>query len=158
MDVDGAEGQFATALRQVELMHDLPQPRNDGAVQDYPSQESIVARYSDAARLAATPKEGQLTYPNRSLANLNLNRPEQALLDATRTAEKIPPTEMALFREIRALYALRYFDRCLERLEKFTALHPASKDAKTQMSRVQQRLREQADGVYSFTSMHEQAN
>ncbi|OAA50848.1 TPR domain protein [Beauveria brongniartii RCEF 3172] len=113
--------------------------------------------YSDAARYAVTPEEAQLAFVNRSFVNLKLNRPEQALLDATRMNEQISPTEKAVFREIRALYELAYFDRCLERLRYFTEHYPKNDDAKVEMNRVKARLREKNDGAYSFASMYKQA-
>ncbi|TQV94242.1 TPR domain-containing protein [Cordyceps javanica] len=76
--------------------------------------------YSDAIRHATAPEEAQLAFVNRSFVNLKLNRLEQALLDLSKANELIPPTEKADFREIRALYELGSFDRCLERLQKFT--------------------------------------
>ncbi|KAM3445863.1 hypothetical protein NHJ13734_000040 [Beauveria thailandica] len=114
--------------------------------------------YSDAARYAVTPEEAQLAFVNRSFVNIQLNRPEQALLDATRMNEQISPTEKAVFREIRALYELGYLDRCLERLRYFTEKYPKNDDAKVEMNRVKARLREKNDGAYSFESMYKQAN
>ncbi|KAM3550201.1 hypothetical protein MY1884_008369 [Beauveria asiatica] len=114
--------------------------------------------YSNAGRYAVTPEESQLAFVNRSFANLKLNRPEQALLDATRMNEQISPTEKAVFREIRALYELDYFDRCLERLGYFTEKYPKNDDAKVEMNRVKARLREKNDGAYSFASMYKQAS
>ncbi|KAM3444240.1 hypothetical protein MY4824_000129 [Beauveria thailandica] len=114
--------------------------------------------YSNAGRYAVTPEESQLAFVNRSFANLKLNRPEQALLDATRMNEQISPTEKAVFREIRALYELGYFDRCLERLKYFTEKYPKNDDAKVEMNRVKARLREKHGGAYSFASMYKQAS
>ncbi|OAQ98044.1 hypothetical protein LLEC1_04477 [Akanthomyces lecanii] len=113
--------------------------------------------YSDAARCAATPEEAQLAFVNRSLTNLRLGRPEQALLDANKMNEQIPPTEKSVFREIRALYELRYFDRCLERLTHFLANWPDNREARAEMARVQTRIREMNDGAYSFARMYKQA-
>ncbi|KAM3510550.1 hypothetical protein MY11210_005803 [Beauveria gryllotalpidicola] len=114
--------------------------------------------YSDAGRYAVTPEEAQLAFVNRSFVNLKLNRPEQALLDATKMNEQISPSEKAVFREIKALYELGYFDRCLERLRYFTEKYPKNDDAKLEMSRVNARLREKIDGAYSFASMYRQAS
>lgn len=113
--------------------------------------------YSNAVLHAATPEDEQLASVNRALVNLKLNRPEQSLLDATKTKERIAPTEKAAFREFRALYELRLFDRCLERLQQFTANHPDNKEAKSEMKRVKARLNEQLYGAYSFSRMYKQA-
>ncbi|KAM0745364.1 hypothetical protein ACQRIT_000748 [Beauveria bassiana] len=114
--------------------------------------------YTDAGRYAVTPEEAQLAFVNRSLVNLKLKRPEQALLDATKMNAQISPTEKAVFREIKALYGLAYFDRCLERLKYFTEQYPENTDAKLEMTRVKARLREKIDGVFSFASMYKQAS
>ncbi|OAA78536.1 TPR domain protein [Akanthomyces lecanii RCEF 1005] len=114
--------------------------------------------YSDAVRCAATPEEAQLAFVNRSLTNLRLGRPEQALIDANKTNEQISPTEKSTFREIRALYELRYFDRCLERLTHFLENWPDNSEAKAEMARVKTRTSEKNDGAYSFSRMYRQAN
>ncbi|KAJ6780227.1 hypothetical protein PWT90_01954 [Aphanocladium album] len=114
--------------------------------------------YSDAGRYAVTPEEAQLAFVNRSFANLNLGRFEQALLDATRTNERIPSTEKAKFREIRALYELGRFGLCKELLEHFTTEYPDNRDAKLQMSRAEARFQESNEGMFSFAeSMYKQA-
>ncbi|ATY63752.1 TPR domain [Cordyceps militaris] len=113
--------------------------------------------YSNAVLHAATPEDEQLASVNRALVNLKLNRPEQSLLDATKMKERIAPTEKAAFREFRALYELRLFDRCLERLQQFTANHPDNEEAKSEIKRVQARLDEQVYGAYSFSRMYKQA-
>ncbi|KAM3529090.1 hypothetical protein MY4038_005556 [Beauveria bassiana] len=114
--------------------------------------------YTDAGRYAVTPEEAQLAFVNRSLVNLKLNRPEQALLDATKMNGQISPTEKAVFREIKALYNLGYFERCLERLKYFTEKYPTNTDAQLEMHRVNARLREKINGAYPFASMYKQAS
>ncbi|KAJ6786517.1 hypothetical protein PWT90_09254 [Aphanocladium album] len=106
--------------------------------------------YSDAIRYAVSPREAQLAFVNRSLVNLKLGRFEQALLDATCTKEDVLPTEKALFREIRALYELQSFERCRERLQQFIETYPDNSDAHREMKRVEVRLQESHDGLYSF--------
>ncbi|KAM3480966.1 hypothetical protein MY5147_000940 [Beauveria neobassiana] len=115
-------------------------------------------RYTDAGRYAVTPEEAQLAFVNRSLVNLKLKRPEQALLDATKMNGQISPTEKAVFREIKALYNLGYFERCLGRLEYFTEKYPTNTEAQLEMNRVNARLREKIDGAYPFASMYKQAS
>ncbi|EJP67491.1 TPR domain protein [Beauveria bassiana ARSEF 2860] len=114
--------------------------------------------YTDAGRYAVTPEEAQLAFVNRSLVNLKLNRPEQALLDATKMNAQISPTEKAVFREIKALYKLGYFERCLERLKYFTEKYPTNTDAQLEMNRVNARLREKINGAFPFASMYKQAS
>lgn len=117
-----------------------------------------MCRYSDAIRYAVSPEEAQLAFVNRSFVNLKLGWFEQALLDATCTKEYVLPTEKALFREIRALYELRSFERCRERLQQFIETYPDNSDANREMERVEVRLQESRDGIYSFAGhMYKQA-
>lgn len=99
-----------------------------------------------------------MAFVNRSLTNLRLGRPEPALLDASKTNEHIPATEKSIFREIRALYELRHFERCIERLTYFLENWPDNNEAQAEMARVKIRMRETTDGAYSFTRMYRQAS
>ncbi|KAL0929523.1 uncharacterized protein CTRU02_215422 [Colletotrichum truncatum] len=113
--------------------------------------------YTFAIQTAETPDEEQLASLNRSLANMRLGRPAEALSDARRCNSPSEPSEKGLFREARALYELGYFDQSLERLESLTALYPNNTAAKPEIQRVKARLREQHTGIYSFRQMYKQA-
>ncbi|KAI1210829.1 uncharacterized protein F4807DRAFT_40365 [Annulohypoxylon truncatum] len=113
--------------------------------------------YTDAIRAAETPEEAQLAHLNRSLANLHLERPEKALDDALRGHPSGGPNEKALFREAKALYALRKFSPCLEKFLAVVRCNPKNSDAWAEIKRVKQRLCEEETGAYQFGSMYKQA-
>lgn len=116
-------------------------------------------RYSIAVRTAETAEETTLAYLNRSLANLRLGRPALALADAIKSNEtnSTTPTEKGLFREVSALYDLAKFDQCLNKLQVLTAAFPTNTSAIPMIARVQERLKEQQTGQYSFRRMYKQA-
>ncbi|KAI0192384.1 TPR domain protein [Xylaria flabelliformis] len=114
--------------------------------------------YSRAIRAAETLEEKQLACLNRSLANLQLHRPEKALedvlavnADAERLAEK------RLFREARALYELGRFAESLEKWRMLTESYPQNADALKELLRTEKRIQEAQTGGYDFVSMYEQA-
>ncbi|KAI1461406.1 hypothetical protein F4805DRAFT_453838 [Annulohypoxylon moriforme] len=109
--------------------------------------------YTDAIRVAKTPEEEQLAHLNRSLANLNLERPEKALNDAL----KGNTSEKALFREAKALYSLRKFNPCLEKLLAVVRSNPKNSDAWVEIKRAKQRICEEETGAYQFSNMYKQA-
>ncbi|KND88680.1 Protein unc-45 [Tolypocladium ophioglossoides CBS 100239] len=113
--------------------------------------------YSSAIRAAETPKEAELAYLNRSLANLRLGRPERAMSDATKCSDSALPSEKRLFREARALYELGSFEQCLEKLQMLAGSYPENVAMKPEMSRVKARLHEQQTGEYAFRKMYKQA-
>ncbi|TDZ29863.1 Protein unc-45-like protein A [Colletotrichum spinosum] len=113
--------------------------------------------YTSAIQIAETPEDEQLARLNRSLANMRLGRPAEALSDARRCDNPSGPSEKGLFREARALYELGYFDQSLERLESLTASYLENTAAKPEIQRVKARLREQHTGFYSFRKMYRQA-
>ena len=98
-----------------------------------------------------------LAHLNRSLANLRLGRPEQALEDAVRGGSSPQTSEKGLFREAKALYALNRYDSCIEKLRAVVESYPNNKEAWSEMDRVKQRLREQETGAYNFSDMQDQA-
>lgn len=102
-------------------------------------------------------EENQLAHLNRSLANLKFGRPEKALEDACKGGTSGQASEKGLFREARALYALGKFDLSLEKLQALVERYPHNKDARSEMNRVRERLREQQTGDYVFTKMYKQA-
>ncbi|KAJ4141746.1 hypothetical protein NW768_000963 [Fusarium equiseti] len=113
--------------------------------------------YSEALDVADTPEDKQLALRNRSLANLKLDRPAEALLDATQAHDPEAPTEKAMFRYATALYKLNRFEDCeamlIDLLDKF----PDSKTAETTLLSVKTRLTEQRTGKYNFKKMYEAA-
>ncbi|KAI0888899.1 uncharacterized protein GGS22DRAFT_184475 [Annulohypoxylon maeteangense] len=114
--------------------------------------------YTDAIRAAKTPEEERLAHLNRSLANLRLERPGKALDDALKGhANKDLPNEKALFREAKALYSLRKFNPCLEKLSAVVRINPKNSDAWAEIKRVKQRIQEEETGVYDFIDMHKQS-
>ncbi|UPK97264.1 hypothetical protein LCI18_008199 [Fusarium solani-melongenae] len=113
--------------------------------------------YSTAIRVAKTPEEERLASLNRSLANLKLGRPEKALSDAIQGHDPAGPTEMSLFREVRALYELRDFDQCMVKIQLLAESYPDNKAVRSEMKRVEARLNERQKGEYNFTQMYKQA-
>ncbi|PNP61088.1 hypothetical protein FNYG_14176 [Fusarium nygamai] len=117
----------------------------------------LLHQYSEALDVAETPQDKQLAHLNRSLTNLKLGRPAEALLDATQAYDPEAPTEKALFRHATALYKLNRFEDCeamlIDLLDKF----PDSKAAETTLLSVKTRLTEQHTGKYNFKKMYETA-
>ncbi|KAI0595299.1 hypothetical protein F4775DRAFT_585593 [Biscogniauxia sp. FL1348] len=113
--------------------------------------------YSAAIRAAKTPEEEQLAQLNRSLVNLRLGRPEGALKDASMCSQTEKLSEKTLFRQAKALYALQRFKHCLEKLQELVESYPENTAALAEIVRVRQRLREEMDGVYQFSSMYKQS-
>lgn len=118
-----------------------------------------MSRYTQASNIATTCEETRLALLNRSLVNLRLDRPEKALDDArmSRVPGNGAADEMPLFREAKALYALRQFEVCMERLLSLVRLNPRNTDAWAEIKRVKQRQREAETGAYDFRSMYRQA-
>ena len=67
-----------------------------------------------------------------------------------------PKNDKALFRAARALYGLRQYGKCHDRLLEMRTLYPASASAKKDLERCEMRLREQS-GEYDFESMLDEA-
>ncbi|SPO04658.1 related to TPR domain protein [Cephalotrichum gorgonifer] len=122
--------------------------------QSWAEAESL---YSSAIEAAKTPDEANFAYLNRSLANLKLGRPTKARLDATRVSNTPKVSSKSLFREARALYELAEFKPCHDKLSTLLSSDPTNKDALSELSRVNERLREKAAGEYAFHRMYEQA-
>ncbi|KAG9502258.1 hypothetical protein J7337_005084 [Fusarium musae] len=113
--------------------------------------------YSQALDVAETSQDKQLAHLNRSLINLKLGRPAEALLDVTQAYDPEAPTEKALFRHAIALYRLNRFEDCeamlIDLLDKF----PDNKAAETTLLSVKTRLTEQRTGKYNFNKMYKTA-
>ncbi|ORY68254.1 TPR domain protein [Pseudomassariella vexata] len=141
------------------LKHDSHHTRMQGnaAVQRDSSVSNLLYGYSSAIRAAKTTEDAQLAYLNRSLANLRLGRVENALSDAVLGSQGKELSEKGLFREARALYELRNFSLCREKLQTLMTAFPHNEAAEAEMHRVQARLREQQTGEYSFRQMYKHA-
>ena len=117
----------------------------------------LNCRYEQALDVAETPEDKQLAHLNRSLTNLKLGRPAEALLDATQAYDPEAPTVKGLFRSANALYNLKRFEDCeamlIDLLDKF----PDSKAAESILLSVKTRLTEQRTGKYNFKKMYETA-
>ncbi|KAK1987186.1 hypothetical protein LZ30DRAFT_199836 [Colletotrichum cereale] len=113
--------------------------------------------YTEAIAAATTSEHKRAALLNRSLANLRLQRPEKALLDAIHARSGVTPTEKGLFREAKAHYALEQFDLCARKLQQVLALNPCNKDAETELERTGRRIVEQATGDFKWKNMHKQA-
>ncbi|KAH7375198.1 TPR domain protein [Plectosphaerella cucumerina] len=115
--------------------------------------------YTSAIHVAKSPEEEHLACLNRSLANLRLGYPLNALLDAQRASEISGPSEKGFFRESRALYALGDFDKCLEKLLtiKSSFSDTMSPQINVEIKRTKDRLAEQRTGEYNFQRMYKQA-
>ncbi|KAK2029870.1 hypothetical protein LX32DRAFT_692917 [Colletotrichum zoysiae] len=138
-----------------------------------PNSESIRARgntavgqkkwgraeklYTEAIAAATTPEHKRMALLNRSLANLRLQRPEKALLDAVNARSNDTPTEKGLFREAKAHYALEQFDLCAGKLQQVLALNPENKEAEMELERTGRRIVEQVTGGFKWKHMHKQA-
>ncbi|KAJ4111312.1 hypothetical protein NW768_011885 [Fusarium equiseti] len=114
--------------------------------------------YSFALETAETLEQKQVTYLSRSLANLKLDRPAKALIDATALdCEISEPDAKTLYCQFRAHYALGDFAECNAKLQTLLKSFPENKAAKAHLRRVESRLHEQETGRYSYKSMYEQA-
>ncbi|KAI0550313.1 hypothetical protein F4679DRAFT_594767 [Xylaria curta] len=113
--------------------------------------------YSHAIRAAKTPEEKQLAYLNRSLANLQLRRPEKALADVLAVTDAGRLDDKRLFREARALYEMGRFAESLEKWRVFARSYPQNADARTWLLKTEKRVQEAQRGEYDFVSMYEQA-
>ncbi|KAK1999947.1 hypothetical protein LX36DRAFT_709737 [Colletotrichum falcatum] len=113
--------------------------------------------YTEAIAAATTPEQKRAALLNRSLANLRLQRPKKALLDAVHARSSDTPTEKGLFREAKAYYALEQFDLCARNLQQVLALNPGNKEAETELERTGRRIVEQTTGDFKWKDMHKQA-
>ncbi|KAJ8106589.1 hypothetical protein ONZ43_g7016 [Nemania bipapillata] len=113
--------------------------------------------YSQAVQAAKTPDEKELALLNRSLANLRLQRPEKALEDAMNASKGGRLVEKGLFREARALYELAKFTESVERWRRLVRAYPLNTDARAELRRSLERVKEEYTGRYNFVSMYEQA-
>ncbi|KAK2061682.1 hypothetical protein LY76DRAFT_590189 [Colletotrichum caudatum] len=113
--------------------------------------------YTEAIAAATTPEHKRMALCNRSLANLRLQRPEKALLDAVHARSNDTPTEKGLFRESKAHYALEQFDLCAGKLQQVLALNPGNKEAEVELERTGRRIVEQVTGDFKWKHMHKQA-
>ncbi|KXJ88455.1 TPR domain protein [Microdochium bolleyi] len=114
--------------------------------------------YTSAIKTAQTTEDEQLAHLNRSLTNLRLNRPAEALKDAELAMKDSTATlEKGLFRAARASYELRDFARSFEALQRLVTDWPENVAAKAELDRVKARLREQETGEYAFRQMYKQA-
>ncbi|KAF5637125.1 TPR domain protein [Fusarium sp. NRRL 52700] len=113
--------------------------------------------YSSAIQAGQNFQERQLAFLNRSLVNMNLDRPKQALLDAEKAINPAMPSEKSLFRKARALYELGDYQQSLEMLEKLTQSFPENKAASSEKDRLDERFSEQRTGEYNFKQMYKQA-
>ncbi|GAB0138026.1 hypothetical protein EsDP_00006273 [Epichloe bromicola] len=156
--LEGAEEHVPIQWRRSLILEDSTRIRLQGndAVQ---SQKWAEAErlYTRAIRAAASPEEERPAYLNRSLANLRLGRFEKAFSDAVHSREAGMASEKGLFREARALYEHRRFERCIEILRQLVESNPENKDAKREIERVKARLREQQTGEYNFCQIYKQA-
>jgi tetratricopeptide (TPR) repeat protein len=112
--------------------------------------------YSEAIRIAETPEERHSALLNRSLVNLRLDRPEEALNDASAVVKDGKINEKSLYREARALYELRDFPQSLMKWQQLTKLYPQSLDARAEIMRTKERVREAETGDYNWASMYKQ--
>ncbi|KAI9878412.1 MAG: hypothetical protein M1830_000932 [Pleopsidium flavum] len=92
---------------------------------------------------------------NRSLANLKLRYYDAALVDANCTPANAKLPEKGLYRAARALYELGRFQECSNFLELLLKGYPGNEPGKRELSRVNDRLREQKHGQYNFKAMYE---
>ncbi|GKT53773.1 TPR domain-containing protein [Colletotrichum tofieldiae] len=113
--------------------------------------------YTEALAAAMTPEQERAALLNRSLANLRLQRPEKALLDAIHARSNDTPSEKGLFREAKAYYALQQFDLCAGKLQQVLSLNPSNKDAQTDLERTGRRIIEQVTGDFKWKHMYKQS-
>ncbi|KAJ8129663.1 hypothetical protein O1611_g3966 [Lasiodiplodia mahajangana] len=113
--------------------------------------------YSHAVRVAKTPEEKELAYLNRSFVHLQLQRPEKALEDALNATKGGRLAEKGLFREARALYELGRFTESVEKWRMLTQSYPQNTDARKELKRCEERVKEAETGAYDFAAMYKQA-
>ncbi|KAM0325936.1 hypothetical protein ACHAQA_007241 [Verticillium albo-atrum] len=143
------------ALMPMETSKNIRIKGNIAAERERWSEASLL--YSSAIQAAETIDDRRMAYLNRSLCNIKLERPEQALLDARQGINVYLPSEMGLFREARALYDLGDFSDSLERLQILSTSYPNNKSVKHELGRTIDRLYEQQTGEYNFHQMYIQA-
>ncbi|SCV57511.1 related to TPR domain protein [Fusarium fujikuroi] len=158
--LDGADDRIPSHWRPSTVISgenstDLRKQGND-AVQAKKWAEALRL-YSSAIRAGQNLEDRQLAFLNRSLVNLNMDRPKQALLDAEKATNPAMPSEKSLFRKARALYELGDYQQSLEMLEKLTQSFPENKAASSEKGRLHERLNEQRTGEYKFKQMYKQA-
>ncbi|RKL26000.1 hypothetical protein BFJ72_g13891 [Fusarium proliferatum] len=158
--LDGADDRIPSHWRPSTVISgenstDLRKQGND-AVQAKKWAEALRL-YSSAIRAGQNLEDRQLAFLNRSLVNLNMDRPRQALLDAEKATNPAMPSEKSLFRKARALYELGDYQQSLEMLEKLTQSFPENKAASSEKDRLRERLNEQRTGEYKFKQMYKQA-
>ncbi|KAI1392358.1 uncharacterized protein F4822DRAFT_441369 [Hypoxylon trugodes] len=123
-------------------------------VRDWAKAERL---YTDAIRSAEGPYERFLAYLDRSFCNFQLERPEKALGDALKGSPSGIPSEKSLFRQAKALYALRKFKLCQETLLTLLRSNPKNSGAWAEIKKVRQRLNEEENGAYQFNDMYTQS-
>lgn len=69
----------------------------------------------------------------------------------------VKPAENALYRKSQALYSLRKYLECSEVLKVLLQEYPSNKEAKHQLSRANDRTKEQETGKYQFKQLYKQA-
>lgn len=94
---------------------------------------------------------------NRSLANLRIGCFDKALEDAGGLTVNAIHTEKGLYRTARSLYELGRFQEGHRVFETLLAAYPDSEAAKKELSRTEDRLREQDHGLFDFVAMHKAA-
>ncbi|KAJ0163599.1 hypothetical protein CTA2_2734 [Colletotrichum tanaceti] len=87
------------------------------------------------ARRILSPEHELAALLNRSLANLRLQWPQKALLDAICARDNGTTTVEGLFREAMAYCALEQFGLCAERLQQVLALNHGNKDVEKGLER-----------------------
>ncbi|KAK1971867.1 hypothetical protein LY78DRAFT_676543 [Colletotrichum sublineola] len=107
-----------------------------------------VKLYTEAITAATTTEHKRAALLNRSLANLRLQRPEKALLDAVNARSSATQTEKGLLREAKAYCALEQFDLCAGKLQQVLGLNLRNKDADTEPERAGRRIVKQATGDF----------
>ena len=113
--------------------------------------------YTRALHCPATTEEIQTIKLNRALANLKLQRYDEALADATDLLKECKVSEKGIYRAARSLYELQRFQECRESLTLLLDKYPNNTEAKDQLLRTEKRLSEQEKGEYDFKVMYKAA-
>ncbi|KAK8024517.1 hypothetical protein PG993_012583 [Apiospora rasikravindrae] len=117
----------------------------------------IERHCSDLIVVSDVTADKQYAFLFRSLANLELGRATLALADAKSSESFGQPPLLSIMLQVRALYQLGKYAKCLERLDFAGRFYPEDAEVARHLHRVTTRLHELRSGEYDFRRMYQQA-
>jgi tetratricopeptide (TPR) repeat protein len=94
---------------------------------------------------------------NRSQARLKVHHFEGALNDCQDILKNDPNNIKALYRSVKALYALENYDEALVQVKNLLKIDPKNVDGQRESSAIVTRIEEKRKGLYNFNQMIEEA-